>query len=61
MAEGGEVGGDLAVEECELLELGAGEPLEACAAGGGDEGREAVPVRAAFLNPMIGKDCAHGT
>ena len=60
LAEDGEIGGDLAVEQGHLPQLGAGKPAEAAGAGLGQQGREPVPVGPALENPLVGEDLRHG-
>ena len=56
----GEVGGYLAVEQGHLLQLGAGELVEAAGIGLCQEGSEPVPVWPAFRDPLVGEDLSHG-
>jgi len=56
----GEVGGYLAVEQGHLLQLGAGELVEAAGIGLCQEGCEPVPVWPAFRDPLVGEDLSHG-
>jgi len=56
LPERGKVGGDLTVEQGQLLKLAAGEPVEASLVSGGHKRGEPFPVRSALLNPLIGKD-----
>lgn len=53
LAQDGEVGGDLAVEQGELLELDAGELAEAGGVRLGEERGEAIPVGPALANPLV--------
>ena len=59
LAQRGEVGGDLAVEQSQLLQFAAGESVRL--GGGGDECGQPFPVRGALLNPAVGKDSHGGT
>ena len=56
LAQDGEVGGNLAVEQSHLLELGAGKLAEAAGVGLGEQGSEAVPVGPASGDPLVGED-----
>ena len=60
LAQRGEVGGYLAVEQGQLLQLGAGEPLQPAAVSRGHQSGQPVPVWPAFLNPVVGEDSGHG-
>jgi len=54
-ADGGEVGGCLAVEEAEIAEVGGGKRLDAVGFDLVDERVEAVPVILASIDPEVGQ------
>ena len=60
LAQHGEVGSHLPVEQGHLLQLGAGELVEAARIGLGQERREPVPVGPALEDPLVGEDLRHG-
>jgi len=60
LAQYGEVGGYLAVEQRHLLQFCAGQLPEAACVGLCQEGCEPVPVGPSLANPLVGEDLCHG-
>ena len=59
LADGGEIGSHLAIEQRQLLQFAAGEPLQSALAGRGDQGGQPFPVWRAFFDPKIREDGLH--
>ena len=59
LPQSGEIRSHLTVEQRQLLQFAAGEPLQAAAVGRGDQGGQALPVRLAFFDPKIREDGIH--
>ena len=60
LAQDGEVGGDLAIEQGHLLQFRTRQLAEATQIGLSQKGRQPVPVGPALRDPLVGEDLCHG-
>jgi len=60
LAQHGEIGGHLSIEQSHLLEFGARQAAQTARVRLGKKGSQPVPVGPAFRDPLVGEDLSHG-